>query len=87
MSLIFENREKILKVIAWITLAALILGMALIGYSGRMFVLPYNSVLVICVGFVLALIGFWIYMAIKGEENVFVDEVRGGDLEYSEEEE
>jgi membrane protein YdbS with pleckstrin-like domain len=85
MSWIYENSEKILKAIAWITLAALILAMALIAYSGRMYVLPYNSVLVICAGFVVALIGFWIYAAIKGVDNVFVNEVRGGGEEYSEE--
>lgn len=85
MSRIFENSETILKTIAWIILAALIIGMALIGYSGRMFILPYNTVLVICVGFVLALIGFWIYMAIKGVDNVFADEIQGGGQEYSEE--
>lgn len=85
MSWIFENSEKILKTVSWITLAALILVMALIGYSGRMYVLPYNSVLVICGGFVLALIGFWIYVAIKGVHNVFVNEVQGGGEEYSEE--
>ncbi len=85
MSWIFENSEKILKTIAWITLAGLLLSMAIIAYSGRMFVLPYNSVLYICAAFVLALIGFWIYMAIKGVDNVFVNEVQGGGEEYSEE--
>jgi hypothetical protein len=84
MPSIFMNSEKILRIIAWIALAALLLGTALIGYSGKMFVLPYNAVLVICVGFVVALIGFWIYVAIKGVDNVFVNEVRGGDDEFLE---
>ena len=56
-----------------------LLSVVLIGivvYRGKMFVLPYNSVLVVCVALILAVIGFWVYVAVKGLDSVFVNDDR-----------
>lgn len=79
MAGIFANKEKILKTAAWVSLAGLIAGIAAILYSGRMFVLWYNSVLWACLALVVGVIGFWIYAAIKGIDNVLVQEKRKTD--------
>lgn len=79
MAGIFANKEKILKTAAWLSLAGIIVGIVAIVYSGRMFVLWYNSVLWACLALVFGVIGFWIYAAIKGIDNVFVKEKRKTD--------
>jgi amino acid transporter len=73
------KKEKLTKVLGIAAVIGLILKIAIIVYSGRMYVLWYNTVLVVCVLMVLCVIGFWVYVAIKGLDNVFKDEIRGGE--------
>lgn len=78
MEKILQNKEKILKSLAWVCLAGLIILVAGIAVRGKMFDLWYNSVLVVCALLVLAVVGFWVYAGIKGFDNVLVNEKRGG---------
>jgi hypothetical protein len=72
-------RDKFLKILAILFFVGMIVKIAIIVYSGKMYVLWYNTVLVVCVLMVAAVIGFWVYGAIKGFDNVFKDEIRGGE--------
>lgn len=76
------KKDKLVKLVKYLGIAAvigIILGIAIIVHSGRMFVLWYNTVLVVCVLMVLCVVGFWVYVAIKGLDNVFENEIRGGE--------
>ncbi|MFO8091074.1 MAG: hypothetical protein R6U13_14640 [Desulfatiglandaceae bacterium] len=73
------KKEKLIKVLGIAAVIGLILKIAIIVYSGRMYVLWENSVLVVCALMVICVIGFWVYVAIKGLDNVFKDEIRGGE--------
>ncbi len=73
------KKDKLVKIIGIAAVIGIIVKIAIIVYSGRMYVLWENSVLVVCVAMVLCVIGFWVYVAIKGLDNVFKDEIRGGE--------
>ena len=73
------KKDKLIKILGIFAVIGMILKIAIIVYSGKMYVLWYNSVLVVCVLMVLCVIGFWVYIAIKGLDNVFKDEIRGGE--------
>ncbi len=73
------KKEKLIKVLGIAAVIGLILKIAIIVYSGKMYVLWYNTVLVVCALMVFCVIGFWVYVAIKGLDNVFKDEIRGGE--------
>ena len=71
-----SNKEKILKGIGWVCIAGLIAGIIVIAIRGKMFTLWYNLPLFIGLFLVVAVIVFWIYVAVKGIDNVMVEEKR-----------
>lgn len=79
MERVMSKTEKILKTIGWIGIVGSVVGMMAIGYGGKVFNIPYNSPLYVCFILVFGVIGFWIYAAIKGIDNVLVNEKRKTD--------
>jgi len=73
------KKDKLIKTLGIAAVIGMILKIAIIVYSGKMYILWYNTVLVVCVLMVLCVIGFWVYVAIKGLDNVFTHEIRGGE--------
>jgi len=73
------SKGKLIKIVGILCAVGLVIKTALVVHSGKMYVLWYNSVLVVCVLMVLSIVGFWIYVAVKGLDNIFTHEIRGGE--------
>lgn len=73
------KKDKLIKTLGMVAVIGIILKIVIIVYSGKMYVLWYNSVLVVCALMVFCVIGFWVYVGIKGLDNVFKNEIRGGE--------
>lgn len=76
MESISSNKEKMTKIYMYSFVGVMVVLMAAIAIRGKMFVLWYNSVLFVSATLVVATIGFWIYAAIKGFDNVLMNEKR-----------